>query len=93
MGAFLCGHKSMKQTYIKKYWQDEGILFFLHFQDEMAIRQIETSALGKKLLTLNNPIDGESVLYDQNLKDLDLREEDFITQEEFEAEWNRKDNL
>lgn len=78
----------MIETFIRKYWEGEEILFFIHFQDQEAIRQIELTSKGKILLSKDNPVQGESMLYDQALNELELQEKDFITKDEFEIAWN-----
>jgi hypothetical protein len=80
--------KNIKNIFIKKYWDEEDVLFFLHFQNGKAIKQIEITPASKLLLTLNNPLSGSSMLYDQSLDELDLIESDFITEEEFNKAWN-----
>lgn len=78
----------MQEVFVKKYWDEEDILFYLHFQNGEAVRQIEQTAKGKVLLSSKYPIQGESMLYDQDLEELDLETSDFITEEEFNKEWN-----
>jgi hypothetical protein len=80
----------MKEVFIKKYWDEEGVLFYLHFQGETAVRQIEITSKDKKLLSLSNPVKSGSMLYDQKLNELELKSEDFITKEEFEKAWQDK---
>ncbi|UWX60375.1 hypothetical protein N0B40_18490 [Chryseobacterium oranimense] len=78
----------MQELFVKKFWEEESIWFYIHFQDKEAIRQIEISSKGKVFLTLENPQQGESMLYDQSIEELDLQDSDFITKEEFEGTWN-----
>lgn len=78
----------MRQQYVKKYWAENDILFYLHFKDGEAIRQIEFTPKGKIFLTLEEPQKGDSMLYDQTLDELDLQESDFITEEEFNKVWS-----
>ncbi|MPS66514.1 MAG: hypothetical protein DI622_09885 [Chryseobacterium sp.] len=78
----------MQELFVKKYWNEEDILFYIHFQNGEAIRQIEIKKKEKILLTLDNPNHGESMLYDQSIDDLNLNESDFITNEEFNKVWN-----
>ncbi|UPQ77339.1 hypothetical protein [Chryseobacterium nepalense] len=78
----------MKEVFVKKYWEEEDVLFYLHFQDNKAVRQLEITPTSKLKLTLNSPINGESILYDQTLDELDLQESDFITEEDFNKIWN-----
>jgi hypothetical protein len=78
----------MQELFVKKYWQEEKIWFYIHFQDGEAVRQIEIGSKGKIYLTLENSRQGESMLYDQSLEELDISNSDFITKEEFEKEWN-----
>lgn len=77
----------MQEVFIKKYWKEEDIWFYIHFQNQRAIRQIELSNEKRTLLTLDSPQKGESMLYDQSIDDLDLNNSDYITKEEFEKEW------
>lgn len=81
----------MKETFIKKYWVEENVLFYLHFRNDEAIRQVEITPNGKIFLSLENPIYGESILYDQSLNDLDLQKSDYITETEFNKVWNNLD--
>lgn len=81
----------MKNLYIKKLWEEEDVLFYIHFRDGEAIRQIEISPNETVYLSLNNPKMGNSMLYDQSLDDLELQDEDYISQAEFEKVW--KENL
>ncbi|UPT65528.1 MAG: hypothetical protein M0D57_13365 [Sphingobacteriales bacterium JAD_PAG50586_3] len=78
------------ETFIKKYWDEEDILFYLHFNDEEAARQIEITKSGKVFLSQENPFSGEAFLYDQSLSDFDFDQDDIISKEEFEIAWNSK---
>jgi hypothetical protein len=77
----------MKEVFVKKHWPEDNILFYIHFQDGKAVRQIEVSPNGKKHLSVENPTDGDSMLYDQGFETLDLEEKDLISKEEFEKSW------
>jgi hypothetical protein len=79
----------MKETFIKKYWEEESVTYFLHFKDNVSVRQIEISSSGIKYLSIENPFEGDSLLYDQSLEELDLESSDIITKEEFEIAWKR----
>ena len=78
----------MQELFVKKYWKEEDILFYIHFQNEKAVRQIEVSSICKVLLTSENPYQGESMLFDQSFDELELDKSDFITEEEFNKVWN-----
>lgn len=78
----------MKDLFIKKYWDEEEILFLLHFHNNEAVRQIEVFKGKTVYLSLDNPIQGDSMLYDQSFNDLEVNDSDFISKEEFESEWN-----
>jgi len=80
----------MQEVFVKKSWDEENVLFYMHFQNGQAVRQIEETAKRKVFLTVENPNNGESMLYDQTLDELDLQESDFITEEEFNNAWNDK---
>ncbi|MET0946389.1 MAG: hypothetical protein ABWY22_13335 [Flavobacterium sp.] len=79
----------MKEDFVKKYWEEEGLLFYIHFQNDIAVRQIEVKSEEKIYLSIDEPISGDSMLYDQLLYELDLEENDFITREEFNQIWER----
>ena len=78
----------MEAVFVKKYWNEENVLFYLHFQNGAAIRQIEVTPKGKLFLTAENPLKGDSMLYDQSLNKLDLQKSDFISEDEFNKVWN-----
>ncbi|PZR28743.1 MAG: hypothetical protein DI535_04765 [Citrobacter freundii] len=80
----------MEEVYIKKYWPDENILFYLHFQNGLAVRQIEISSDNKVFLSTEEPRQGDFILFDQSLEDLEVDRKDFITQGAFEAVWAKK---
>ena len=73
----------MGDKFIKKYWEEECILFYIHFQKGLAIRQVEITDKSKVRLSLANPFQGGSMLYDQHIDDLELLSSDFITEDEF----------
>lgn len=78
----------MKEVFIKKYWEEEDVIFYLHFQNGKAVRQLEVNGKRKVFLTIDSPQNGESMLYDQSLNELDLEELDYITEEKFNEIWN-----
>ncbi|MCG2613322.1 hypothetical protein LZZ85_03485 [Terrimonas sp. NA20] len=80
----------MREVFIKKYWAEENILFYVHFQDGRAVRQIEVTPNHKVFLSTENPIEGEFSLYDQSLDDLQLDQKDFITAAVFESVWGKR---
>ena len=53
------------------------------------MRQIEFKSEGKIYLSREEPINGDSMLYDQSFYELDLEENDFITSEEFDQVWKK----
>jgi hypothetical protein len=79
----------MKETFIKKNWEEESVTFYLHFQDNVSVRQIEISPSGIKYLSIENPFEDDSLLYAQSLEELDLDSSDIITKEEFEIAWKQ----
>ena len=74
----------MKDVYVKKYWEEEGILFYILFENEGAARQIEVKLESRIFLDLDNPIQDDSMLYDQGLSDLELTDNDIISEDEFD---------
>lgn len=81
----------MQEVFIKKYWPDGNVLFYVHFRDGHAFRQIEITPTGKILLTADQPQQGESVLFDQLIGDLAPHRADFITAADFEDVWEDHD--
>lgn len=79
----------MNEIFVKKYWDEDDILFYIHFIDGIAVRQIEVIRNHTVYLDANNPIQDESMLYDQKLNELDLETKDFITKEEFNIAWKK----
>jgi hypothetical protein len=81
----------MKEIFVKKYWEEEDILFYLHFQDNDAVRQIEISEGKMLFLSDKEPIQGDNFLYDQSLDELEFDKNDYISKEEFEEIWAKKE--
>lgn len=52
----------MNDYYIKKYWEEEDILFYLHFHNKLAVRQIEVLSGEAVCLTIEN-LFRESICY------------------------------
>lgn len=77
----------MEEIFIKKYWSEDDIMFFIHFSNSIAVRQIEISRGNKIFLSQEKPFSNESMLYDQSIEELELSETDFISKEEFEKVW------
>ena len=77
-----------KVSYVKKYWDEENITFCLHFVGEEAVRQIEIHSDMAVCLSDESPIQGEFMLYDQDLSSLDLSADDFISKSEFDSLWD-----
>ena len=80
----------MEESFVKKYWDEQDMLFYLHFIGEEAVRQIQKSGDSVIYLSTEQPEQGEFFLYDQSLFDLDIEDEELISKEEFEAEWNKQ---
>ena len=75
----------MTEVLIKKYWAEENTLFYVHFQDCKAVRQIEVTPARKVFLSDENPEQEECTLYDSSLDDL----RDIICQSIFDEVWNK----
>lgn len=85
---FLRSNFNMNDYFIKKYWEEEDIVFYLHFHNKLAVRQIEVFPQKTICLTDENPVQGEYMLYDKELDDLTLEESDYISEEEFNKVWS-----
>jgi len=77
----------MKEIFIKKSWDEEGIIYYIHFVDGKAIQQIELQGDNILFLSEENPTQNGSMLFDQDLDILDLDEQDFINKDEFHKIW------
>jgi len=62
----------MEEVFIKKYWPEEDIVFYIHYQNGYAVEQIEIAPIGKFFLSLDNPREKDSMLSDQPLSEADL---------------------
>ena len=80
--------KRENRIYIKKKWDEENILFYIEFENDYAIKQIDVLGNSKVLLSINHPVEGEFFLYDQTLTDLELEPQDYINEEEFYKIWD-----
>ena len=80
----------MKEVFIKKYWDEEGIMFYLHFKNDKVVAQIEISPHKRVYLSEDLPIVEDSILYDQSISELDLEDNNYITKDEFMSLWHQK---
>lgn len=76
------------KVYIKKWWDEEDIVFYLEFENGYATKQIEIHGDMTVRLSTERPIVGDYFLYDQTLSDLELEPQDYISEEEFYRIWN-----
>lgn len=77
----------MEEIFVRKYWPEEDILYYLQFQDGEAVKQIEVTPAGRTFLSLDNPVD-KGLICDQPLHILDIQQNDFISRDEFFEVWN-----
>jgi hypothetical protein len=80
----------MEELFIKKYWPEENMLFYVHFQNGLAVRQIEITSDRKVFLSTEYPQENGSTLFDQSLQELEIDRKDFITQSAFELMWAKR---
>lgn len=73
-----------RNVYIKKEWKENGIIFYIHYLKDSAIRQIEVYS--NRILRFSK--EWNDILFDQPKEELDLMPNDYITREEFESVWN-----
>lgn len=73
--------------YIKKKWEEDGTIYFLHFVGAEAMRQIEINSEGVIRLSVEAPTYKDYFLCDQSLEMLSISPSDYITKEEFERVW------
>jgi hypothetical protein len=83
----------MADIYIKKYWEEENIIIFLHFNNYIAVRQIEIYLNKTIYLDEKNPIKENSILCDQTLDYLTYEGSDIISQQEFELIWRKNGEI
>ncbi|MET0465463.1 MAG: hypothetical protein ABW007_20050 [Chitinophagaceae bacterium] len=80
----------MKEVFIKKYWAQGNTLFYVHFQDGRAVRQIEVTPARKIFLSTAHPQQGDCTLYDHLLDDLQIELRDLISKTMFELVWDKR---
>jgi hypothetical protein len=77
----------MQQLFIKKYCPEQNTIYYVHFSGGRAVRQIEHNPDEKIFLSEEHPQESNSILYDLSLDLLEAEKRDFITEREFEKEW------
>lgn len=78
--------------YIKKKYDDENVVIYIHFQGGNAVRQIEVYVDNLIKLSEEQPICGDAFLYDQDFSDICWNSDDFITEKEFNEIWNKNNS-
>jgi Predicted phosphatase homologous to the C-terminal domain of histone macroH2A1 len=84
--------KRVNRIYIKKKWDEENIIFYLEFENDYAIKQMEIHGNTIVRLSQEHPVEGEFFLYDQTLSDLEIEPHDYITEDEFYKIWRKDDH-
>lgn len=79
----------MSEIFIRRYYQEENIMYYLHFIGEEAVRQLEIHTDKRLRYTTEHPYDDDGGLYDQDFSDVEWPADSFITRDEFETEWNK----
>lgn len=77
-------------TYIKKKFEEENIIYYLHFLDKNAVRQIEFNNHSYKYLDISISNVGDSMLYDQKIDELNIQHSDNFSKKEFEMLWDKR---
>lgn len=80
----------MDDLFIKKKWDEENVVFYIHFKNNVAVRQLEVYPNEKRYLSESNPFYQDSGLCDQSLETLDIEENDYISELEFDNAWNNR---
>lgn len=83
----------MQNVYIKRGYLDEDenkyILYYLHFQGEYAVRQLEIHEDKIVMVSKEHPIVGDDRICDQKFSYMECSSEYFITENEFNDVWNK----
>jgi hypothetical protein len=78
----------MSEVFLKKFWEEEGTIFLVHFINNRAVRQMEVTGKEVKRLSSQQPVVGNSKLADQPLSEWNLTADDFISRSDFERYWD-----
>ena len=78
----------MEEVFVKKKWVENDVTYYLHFQNGQAVAQIEVTQDNKVYLSIESPVQGNSMLYDQALEELELEEGDYISKDDFLKVWS-----
>lgn len=78
----------MSEEFLKKYWEEPGTLFLVHFINGRAVRQLEITGKEVRRLSTQQPVGGDSTLADQPLSGWNVTADDFISRSEFERYWD-----
>jgi hypothetical protein len=80
----------MSDLFTRYFWSEYNVLFLTHFSNNYAVRQIEVWQDKTLYLSEGNVYQDDSMLYDGKYDELDLKDTEFITHEEFEKEWAKQ---
>lgn len=76
-----------KHFFVKKYWKEGNVLYYFHFLNSYAVRQIEITS--KRILRFS--LVENDILCDQPLTVIEhLSNTNFISEQEFEDIWNNQ---
>jgi hypothetical protein len=80
----------MEEKFIKKFWEEEQITFYIYFVNGIAIKQIEIAPDSKRFLSRAEWEHGGEMLYDGTFEELELDGTEGISKQEFEDVWATK---
>lgn len=80
----------MQKHFTKIYYEEKDMWFYNHFQVQVAVQQIVIAPEGKFYMIAEHPFQGEHMLYDQSLDDLELQDSEFISEEVFYSVWKNR---
>lgn len=83
----------MKELFIKEYWDEEHVLYYLHVRNDMIVRQIEATIQRTLYFDVDNPTQGECFMCDVPFSELEKDEWNYISKEEFDRKWNERQNV
>lgn len=84
----------MAEIFFRKYWKEGNTIYYIHFKNGIAIRQIEINENKIVCLSEQDSFYKEYFLYEHSFDELeDVKPEDLISKEEFDLTYTKMYNV
>lgn len=83
----------MEDLYIKKYWDEENIMYYFHVHNDVVVRQIEIQDGEKNCSDIAHSLQDNASIADICFSEMEIDNPAYVTRQEFDSVWNGTSNI